>query len=456
MQEFEKQVERFIEHHQLIRPGDRIAVGVSGGPDSLALLSYLAKKREAFGIEIFALHLDHMFRGEESYAELKFVENFCQLREIPFMADRIDVRKLIESSSMGLQEAARHVRYHFYERGMAEFSANKLALAHHGDDQVETILMQLTKGAGRRIGIPVRRSFANQEMIRPLLSVNKEMIEQYCVQEKLDPRRDPSNEKMDYMRNRFRHHLLPFLKKENPRVHEHFQRFSEEQAEDEQLLREWTAESMQHVWEKNGSGAKLKVRAFLEVPLPLQRRGIHLILNYLYKGKIAYSFIHIQQILQLLKEDQPSGSLNLPHGLQVHREYNECFFSFEMNVRKDYVFTLDVGERVDWPFGGSFFLTDELPVPAGGADCLRLDQQSVKLPLYVRTRSAGDRISLKGMNGTKKLKRLFIDEKIPRIKRDQWPVIADSSGKVLWVPGLRKSKYDRADAGNYFTLIYNK
>ncbi|PAQ14844.1 tRNA lysidine(34) synthetase TilS [Bacillaceae bacterium SAOS 7] len=451
---FEEQMKRFIKRHQLIEKGDKVAVGVSGGPDSLALLSYLANNRDVLQIEVYALHLDHMFRGEESYAELQFVEHFCDKHSIPCYAKQVNVSAVMEKQATGLQETAREVRYRFFEEGMQKFSANKLALAHHGDDQIETVLMQLVKGTSKRTGIPMRRPFAGREIIRPMLSLTKEMIEQYCLAEGLEPRKDPSNDRLDYTRNRFRHHLLPFLKQENPKVHEHFQRFSEEMKEDDQFLNELTEAAMHKVWEKNEASAKVQINAFIEVPLPLQRRAIHLILNYLYKGKIAFSFIHIQQILQLLKGGSSSGSLDLPDGLKVRREYQQCIFIFEKEQKEEYEFVLQVGERVAWPFGGEFMLTAEAPTSLDQDHHFMIDPHMMNLPLYVRTRRQGDKISPKGMNGSKKLKRLFIDEKVPKTKRDQWPIITDHDGEVLWVPGLKKSKYEAKVTSHHVTLIY--
>lgn len=451
---YEENVKKFIIHHQLVSKGDKVAVGVSGGPDSLSLLSYLESRREELGIEIFAFHLDHMFRGEESYRELKFVERFCEEKDIPFYAERINVQGRMEEAGSGLQEVSREVRYEFFERGMKKFSANKLALAHHGDDQVETVLMQLVKGSGRHMGIPIRRNFGKGEIIRPLLSLNKEQVEEYCTYYGLNPCRDPSNEKPVYTRNRFRLQVLPFLKAENPKVHEHIQRFSEDLNEDNRLLEELTKEKMKNIWQKDDSASSIKIEAFKEMPLPLQKRGIHLILNYLYKGKNPFSFIHIQQILQLLKEEKASWKLDLPYGLKVCREYHVCVFRFSEAEKREHAFELNCGDQVFWPYGGQFELAVEVPETAGEYEYMILDKK-VKLPLCVRTRKSGDKIQPKGMDGSKKLKDLFIDEKIVRAKRDQWPIVTDGEGELLWVPGLKRSKHEKnSSAGSHLILIY--
>ncbi|HZG69927.1 MAG TPA: tRNA lysidine(34) synthetase TilS [Chondromyces sp.] len=444
MSKYESKVRQFIASHNLIQAGDKVVVGVSGGPDSLSLLHFLHQFRNHYQIELYAAHLDHMFRGEESLDELRFVEAFCRRHDIICLAESVDVKAIMKRDKTGGQDTARKARYDFYKRSMKELKADKLALAHHGDDQIETILMQLTRGSSGHKGIPYRRSFEIGEIIRPLLPLTKEEIEEYCLTHQLKPRRDPSNSSEHYTRNRFRIHVLPFLKKENPKVHEHFQRFSEEIDEDESFLQELTRQKMNRVWEKENGKVNLQINAFLTMPLPLQRRGIHLILNYLYKGKTAYSAIHIQQTLHLLKSDHPSGRLDLPDGLKVIRSYDVCNFSFHINEKASFYVELQPNERIVLPTGAAFLLTDN---PSdlnekGGCEQFKINPAEVTLPIIIRTRKSGDRISLKGTKGSKKIKDLFIDSKVPLELRDQWPIVTDSSGKILWVPGLKRSNFE--------------
>ncbi|MDQ0216181.1 tRNA(Ile)-lysidine synthase [Oikeobacillus pervagus] len=460
MLDYERKVKEFIERHQIIKQGDRIVVGVSGGPDSLSLLHYLAKRQERYQIRVYAAHLDHMFRGQQSYEELQFVRNFCEDLHIPYVCDRIDVSSYMEESGTGLQEGARKVRYQFLKEVMNHFSANKLALGHHGDDQVETILMRLTRGSSGkgRSGIPYRRNFHQGEIIRPLLSLTKEMIEEYCAHFNLDPRRDPSNSKGDYTRNRFRLKVLPFLKGENGKVHEHFQRFSEEILEDEMFLQELTRQKMNNVWEKNEESIQLQVEAFQAMPLPLQRRGIQLILNYLYKGNPLYTSIHIQQILKFIMSDHPSGHLDLPDGLKVVKSYQTCQFTFETHESQRYEYTLHLGEQVTLPNGDLFSLQISTNfVDTHHAEIFLIDEKKVDLPLIIRTRKQGDRIQLKGSSHSKKIKKLFIDLKIPLNLRNEWPIITDNKGKVLWVPNIKKSNDERTwEDPHGMILVYKK
>ncbi|MGE8207401.1 tRNA lysidine(34) synthetase TilS [Heyndrickxia sp. NPDC080065] len=447
MLSFEKKIADFIKRNRLLEYGDSVLVGVSGGPDSIALLHYLVQKKFDYNLSIRAVHVDHMLRGEESYNDLKFVHNLCDQWNIPCESARININEKMLILNKGFEETARIFRYRFFEEIMIKYQHKKLLLGHHGDDQVETILMRLTRGSSGkgRAGIPVRRPMQNGEIVRPLLCLNKEEIEEYCCFYGLDPRRDPSNQKLDYTRNRFRLKVLPFLKRENIHVHEHFQRFSEEILEDEVYLQELTLIKMNKLWKKNKNEITVDALSFIEMPLPLQRRGIKLILNYLYnENPSTVTAVHTDAILKLLRDGRPSGQLDLPQGLQVRRSYEKCIFSFKKEKQSNtYEIELSLNKEVNLPNGYSIMLTEGKvldPQPQKEKIYLRLDD--IHLPLIIRNKRAGDRIKVKGLNGTKKVKDIFIDEKIPLDKREMWPIVTDHTGNVLWIPNLKKSVYD--------------
>ncbi|MCA1057277.1 tRNA lysidine(34) synthetase TilS [Rossellomorea aquimaris] len=449
----EKVIKDFIGRHGLIETGDRIVVAVSGGPDSLALLHFLHVNRKEWGAEVMAAHLDHMFRGEESYRELLFVKQFCEEQSIGFHGERIDVPRIMEAESGSLQEIARKVRYDYLRGIMKEVSADKLALGHHGDDQMETILMKLTRGSAGmgRAGIPYTRDFPPGEIIRPFLPITKKEIEEYCEEHGLSPRRDPSNDKDDYTRNRFRRVVIPFLKRENPLAHLQFQQFSEEISEDEQYLEELTRQKLNTVWNNTEVFSALDIKGFLAMAEPLQRRGINLILNYLYKLRpSSLATIHIYDVLGILRGKSPNASLDLPGGLRVTRAYDTCYFHFgELATgQAPYCYQLKDDQPLTLPSGSQFVLHDSLKdIDGSSSDCVYLNREDIALPLYIRTRKAGDRLKIKGLQGTKKLKSLFIDEKIPRHLREEWPIVTDSKDEILWVPGIKKSIYDLGEAG---------
>ncbi len=459
----DEKVRAFLKRKGIKLNNKKLLVGVSGGPDSLALLHYLWSNSSKYHLHIIAAHVDHMFRGEESFAEAQFVREFCEEKNIPFEMEQINVPHYINKTGKSAQIASRECRYSFFKKMMEKYDADYLALGHHGDDQVETILMRLTRGSSgnARSGMSISRQFGNGYIIRPFLCLNRQEIEDYCIAQQLEPRRDPSNEKGIYSRNRFRKEVLPFLKKENPQVHEHFQRFSEEIKEDEALLQELTIEKMNTIVEKKMSDEiTLNINGFLEIPMPLQRRGIQLILNYLYKKKpSSLSALHIANIFSLINSPHPSGSLDFPNGLTIERSYEKCLFFFHRQNEGPYHVHITTPGEIELPNGWSIgmeFIDNSNCIYS--SDTLLINRNDLVLPLIIRTREQGDRMSLYGMEGTKKVKDIFIDKKVPMLERESWPIVTDGNGQILWVPGLKKFNHtvNHQSNSSYVLLTYKR
>ncbi len=442
---FASKIDDFTAEHQLLHPGAIVVVGVSGGPDSLALLHYLLQRKEKDRLRLIAAHVDHMFRGEESEQDMRYVESLCKELGIACEAARIDVKKYQEQYGLGAQAAARECRYAYLESVMKTYNADYLALGHHGDDQIETILMRLVRGSTSKgyAGIPAKRAFASGMIIRPLLAVTKTEIEEYCCEHYIEPRIDPSNEKEAYTRNRFRKHVLPYLKQENPNVHERFQFFSKFIQEDEAYLQELAFEKMNKVVKKKDkNNIVLSIPAFESLPMPLQRRGIQLILNYLYEYKLpsSLSSIHIEQALAFLRRSHPSGSLDFPAGLKVIRTYEECSFSFKQEKALPFSYMLSVPGTVVLPNGDELTAEVSKKFPSSHDSFTFIGlSKSISVPLIVRSREGGDRMTIKGMNGTKKIKAIFIEEKVPKLQREEWPIVCDAQGNIVWLPLLKQS-----------------
>jgi tRNA(Ile)-lysidine synthase len=459
----EAKVEAFLERHSFTLENKKMVVGVSGGPDSLALLYYLSGQRDKRGISIVAAHVDHMFRGQESLEDALFVKAYCKLNHIPFEMAQINVPKRIEQSGRSTQAEAREARYEFFAEVLEKYDYPYLVLGHHGDDQMETILMRLTRGSSgkARAGIPFIRPFGNAQIFRPFLGLSRGDIEQYCNEHHLQPRIDPSNAKSVYSRNRFRKEVLPFLKSENRQVHEHFQRFSEDLQIDESFLQELTVKSMNTVMKTEEAGnITIDIKRFIEMPLPLQRRGIQLILNYLYNERpSSLSAVHIDQIFSLIQHSQPSGKLDLPSGLKVIRSYQTVSFQTKTSEAENYSFVLEEPGLVDLPNGSEIkieYVSEKPDLNNQNYACFEVD--NVVWPIKIRTRAKGDRMTLKGMTGSKKLKDIFIDSKIPLQEREIWPVVEDGNAQIIWLPGLKKASNEGVKSNNnkYILLTFRK
>ncbi|EID42566.1 tRNA lysidine(34) synthetase TilS [Parageobacillus thermoglucosidasius] len=454
----------FIKKHELLTPDSTVIVGVSGGPDSLALLHFFWSIRQKWNITLIAAHVDHMFRGKQSEEDMNFVKHFCQTRGIICEAVQIDVPAFQRQHKLGVQEAARQCRYRFFGELMEKYKADYLALGHHGDDQVETILMRLVRGSTSKgyAGIPVKRPFHGGYIIRPFLAISRAHIDAYCEKHQITPRHDASNDKDDYTRNRFRHHVIPFLKKENPRLHERFQSYSEMAIEDELFLEELAEDAIKKVIKKQEDAIALKIKPFQAMPKPLQRRGIQLILNYLYKEiPSSLSSVHIHNLLAFLSRSHPSGRLDLPHGLKVVRSYDCCLLTFRKEKEDvSYAFKLDIPAVLPLPNNHVIISEnwEHYPKELRGNDVFIIDPEAVHFPLRVRTRRAGDRMTLKGTKGTKKIKEIFIEAKIPLSERERWPIVEDGEGNILWVPKLKKSNFEATDVtkAHYIVLHYKE
>ena len=460
----EKKVSAFIKQKQLINPGDSCLVGVSGGPDSIALLAYMKELMPVYGLTIMVAHVDHMFRGEESYQDYQYVEGICARWNIPFMGARIDVPKHIRQTGKNAQQASRDCRYAHYKAIMKKYSVKKLVLAHHLDDQAETVLMNLVRGStGKsRMGIPVKRHFADGMLIRPFLAVTRDEVMDYCERMNLSPRFDPSNEKDVYTRNRFRKYILPIIKKENKQAMNHIQRFSEELELDEDYLQSLAQEKFEKLGMMQENGRWIvEIARLSAVPKPLQRRVIQLILNYLYQVKpFVFSYVHIDSIQSLLVESHPSISLQLPLGLRVTKTYERLLFHFGELPVSSYSNELCMpGITV---LGNGYAIETALcdgaveDVFQESANACIIPIAEERLPLLVRNRVDGDRYQPKGFAGHKKLKKLFIERKIPIHLRDSWPIVTDKNGDIVWIPGLQQVSAEHSPNAIYIMVKYTE
>jgi len=454
-------VETWIQANQLLKKHATVLVGVSGGPDSVALLHILNRLKHEWDIKLVALTVDHQLRGPISTADADFVEKLCREWEIPFERGIVDVKTYKKERGIGTQVAARELRYRFFHTQMEKHQAQYLALGHHADDQAETMLMQFVRSAdpSALAGMPVKRPFAKGFLIRPLLGLSKDALVSYCKSIEVMPRIDASNEETDYTRNYFRKHVIPLLKQKNPNILLTLQRLSEGLRDDELYLREAAEKQFNQIVEidEKLTHAAFDIAVFKSCPIALQRRMYHLILNYLYNNlPDKLSHVHQKQFFSLISSEKSNQSIDFPEGLQLVKTYERAAFVFRHNTGvAPYDYALKVPGMVELPDGGRVeaLYADQ---PSTDTYICSIVTGTVELPLTVRTRRDGDRMTWQGLKGTRKLKDIFIDEKIPRADRETWPVIVAASGEILWLPGLRKSRGYETGKESYICLKYIK
>jgi len=446
---FELKVKTFIEEEQLLQQGDHLLIAVSGGVDSMALLHYFVQTQEQWNIQVEAVHVDHMLRGQASAEDRAFVQKYCDDNGVSLHATEIPVPAIMAQENGNTQLICRRERYRYFKEILGKINANKLVTAHHADDQLESVLMALTKNATMNSmqGIRPQRLFEGKSLIRPFLTVTKSEIREYLLRKGLDYREDASNSKDTYVRNRFRHHVVPLLEAENPRVTEQITHFTKHLQVDDAFLMSLAQDVFsQTVIRSNENTYSLEIEAFQLIPLALQRRLILILLNYLYKdSNTIQSFALLTSILKLCDTTAGYAEIHLPEDFLAVRRYGKLTIQKnkpledQTSPEKQIISiangwtTLINGERlcvVNLHDLSSELLTDT-------AQLFYFNASKLHLPLYIRARKDGDKMLLKGMDQPKRLSRLFIDEKIPLNERNSWPLLISQTDEVVAVIGVR-------------------
>lgn len=458
----ESVVRSFIERHKLLTKETTVLIGVSGGPDSMALLHFLSSIQSEWRLRLIALSVDHGLRGEESRKDMSYVEEMCRLWNIEFCGTSVDVPLFKQKENVGTQVAARELRYQFFQEQMEAFSADYLVLGHHGDDQAETMLMRFVNRSNPAAlsGIPVKRPFHHGFVVRPFLCITKSIIESYCQKNDILPRRDPSNRDVVYTRNYFRMHILPLLKKQNPNLHRTMQKLSETFYDDETYLRNEAGKLVDSTVniDLKSKQAQFVIEEFRAHPPALQRRAFHLILSYLYINIPKDLFyVHEEQFFGLLVNQKANAVVDFPLGLKMTKAYTKIIFYFADPEVAPYHATLEVPGSTYLPDGSRITASETNSQQKNTKDVFTCDRRNVRLPLQIRTREPGDKMTVPGLKGRKKVKDIFIDEKIPLYERDAWPIVTDGEGKVLWVVGLKKTNSGiRGKDNDFIQIQYQK
>ena len=322
----DQRVLQFIEEERLISGQRKLLVAVSGGPDSVCLLHILVKLQKELDINLHVAHLNHQLRGGESEADAQFVAELAKRLDIPATIERRDVKAYQAKQHASLEEAAREVRYEFLAQVAASAGAERVAVGHTFDDNVETILMHLIRGSGTgglRGLQPLSRwrsSSASLTVIRPLLELSREETAGYCRQHQLAPRLDASNLSLSPLRNRIRHQLLPELQKYNPQIAEALLRMAHIATDDLAFIDKEVARLWRKVAQKQGNTVILDKKNFIDLPSALKRYLLRTSIEELLGNLKDIEARHIEEIIDAL--DKPAGKrISLPDGLTFTIEY---------------------------------------------------------------------------------------------------------------------------------------
>jgi len=436
-------VQRTIDRHRMLTPGETVVIGVSGGVDSMVLLRVLLELRERYRLSLHVAHVNHGLRGAESAEAAAFVGRQCEGHEVPATITVADPAALRDRPGGSLQNAARVLRYRFIERVADEQGATKIAMGHHQDDQAETVLMNLLRGSGTRGlgGIPPVRG----RIIRPLIECSRKEIEAYALHQGIPYVEDSSNDLLSYSRNRIRLQLLPELAKGyNPRVAEALASAAAIFAAEDALLTAMTEEQLPAmVIFRSDRELVLSVPRASPVPTSLRRRILRRSAHLLRGDRPGFSFRQTLALERLLLSDKAQGALHLSGGIHATKAGDRLILSLREHGARDSgrPIPLAVPGQTELPMCSLRFRTDTLEGATGGLLAndpwtALLDADRAGGELVVRFWERGDRFVPLGMRGRKKLQDFFVDARVPRDQRWTVPLVV-SGGEIAWVVGFR-------------------
>lgn len=433
-------VEQTISEHHLLKAGDRVLVALSGGPDSVALLHLLTRFKSQYRLQLTAVYVNHQIRKKAALQEEKFCSTLCRTLGVPLSIVREDIPALAKREKIGLEEAGRAFRYELFERMAIQQKLTKVALGHHLDDRVETILFRIVRGTGRvgLGGIPVKRG----KIMRPLFDISKAQILSYLKANRLAYCTDQSNLRSQFSRNYIRNRLLPELRRRlNPQVDRALLNMAETVAAEEELLEKKVARAVkQSVSVTPGGKIELDREKFRGYTNWLRRRLLRYCLGSISEG-VMFDRETVERIDDQILHGK--GDLSLPGKIQAVPAGSKIVFVHGAPIQLERELNPGKAVRLTSPnvqiaarFGRKL---PSKPTTVRRATRVSLDRDKVEFPLVVRTIRAGDRFQPLGLHGSKKVGDYLTDRKVPKVYRDEILVVTDDRG-IIWVVG-----YDIAD-----------
>jgi tRNA(Ile)-lysidine synthase len=426
-----------------IKYGDTIIAAVSGGPDSMALLHLLSRIKKAIDIEVVCAHVNHNTGRNGQLEEQQYVEKFCKNHNITFETMIIE-----EYGDDNFENEARTKRYNNYEQLVHEYNAKYLLTAHHGDDLMETILMRIARGSTLRgySGFSKIVDRGDYKIVRPFIEITKDEIIRYNKKNKIKYYIDSTNLEDIHTRNRYRKYILPRFKAEDINVHKKFYKFSTILLEYNNYIDKQVEKIIPKVYPQN----ILNIEEFLKLDHVIAMKVIYYILEKIYQEDLMLiTDHHAELIYNLITSRKANSYIYLPNNLKAIKSYQQLVFVTEPIKENEY--EIEIIDYLNLPNGKNIEVMNESNQTDN--NICRLSKDEVKFPLRVRTRQNGDKMQVKGMLGSKKINDIFIDAKIPVSERMTWPVVVDSNNTVVWLPGLKKTKFDKTKSENYDIIL---
>ncbi len=424
-----------IKRFNMLSPGETVVVGVSGGADSLGLL-YVLEELEEYSLKLIVSHMNHGIRSEEGKRDAEFVEEIAEKLNLPLELKEVNTPEFKKGSNLSLEEAARIIRYQFFKEVLDKHGARKIATAHTLDDQAETVLMRLIRGSGA-LGLSGIPPVSEDYIIRPLIETPRSEVEEYLTAKGIKWVDDSTNMARDFLRNRIRHELIPELQEYNPRIKEALSRTASILRVEEDFIRSGAKNWLRYVFGSAGEGELVgNISRYKLIPEALRTAFLRMAIEKLKGNLRRISFGHIDSMDELLLCETPSGEISLPDGIVMAKGYDLFLITRRSELKREFSYTiLSPGK---WSFPGFECEVEIADVESLSSDNFvgMFDVDSVELPITVRNFHPGDRFIPLGMKTPKKVKRFFIDEKIPRFLRSRIPIFFIRS-EIMWIGGMR-------------------
>lgn len=438
-----EQVLNNIREYNLIENGDNVVIGLSGGPDSMALL-YVLLEIEEIDFNIHIAHVNHGVRGKEALADEIFVEELAKKLNLPYYSIQVNMNQYAKDKGISSEEAGRKLRYGFFHEILRKIGGGKIAVAHNKNDQAETLLMRIFRGTG--IDGLRGMDFISEDIIRPILNIHRAEIEKYLDDRNIETRLDKTNLEPIYNRNKVRLELIPYIEENfNPNIINTLWRTSRIATIDSDFLEKYTEKSYNNMMKKKGKHSIILNREdFLKEEQSIQQRIIRNSIIDINGSIQGITERHIISILELFIEGNTGKSINLVDNLIARTNYEEIIIEKKRDLeKKDYLYEIPIDDIIYIEALGLKITTEV--IPANNIDYNNIDNftkyfdfEKINGKLYIRNRKAGDRFTPYGMIGSKKIKDYFIDEKVSKDKRDEIPILIDKNN-IIWVIGYRIS-----------------
>lgn len=438
----------YIKENELIQKGDKILVALSGGPDSVCLLHILYELKDTFNLTLGAIHINHMLRGEDSDKDEKYIIKLCNELGINHYVKRIDIEYVAKFENVSLEVAGRNERYKAFEEIRKKYEYNKIAVAHNANDQAETVLMRIMRGTGLE-GLTGIKSKREDGVIRPILCLNRQDIERYCEEKRLNPRIDSSNYERIYSRNKVRLDILPYMKEHfNKDIIDTLNRMSILLQKDNEFIEKYSNKCYNKYCENLGERFRISRNLFKEEMDSIITRVIIRAFKEISNSHQNFEMKHIYEIVSLANKDT-GKRLNLTNKIICENLYGDIIFikkekhkkelsnNSEIKIDKNDIYKKVVFDNYIISFE---IIENRNEVEFSKNNLIKLfDYDNIEKEIVIRYRKDGDKIVPLGMNGSKKLKDIFIDLKIPREDRNSIPVLCFDD-KISWIVGYKTSQ----------------